>query len=162
MQASPETAGGRQTPFGNTGPIGAEDGPFRDRQGRCQDARVTESDRRYALITHAVGLLGAIDVSGFVVIIVTFAMWRCGLPNPFIDDHGKEATNFQLSLLLYSIALAVISIPLSFITFGLWIPFAVLLGLGLFVLRLVGVIRAIIFVNQDCYYRYPMCLRLIR
>jgi uncharacterized Tic20 family protein len=40
----------------------------------------------------------------------------------FIDFHGKQALNFQLSLLLYSILLAIIAIPIFIITVFNHIP----------------------------------------
>ena len=161
MQATTHDPGGsgRQTAYGHTGPTGqgGEVG------GRCRDASISDNVRTYAMVQHGVGFLGALDVSGLLVAIVTFVLWKIRAhESPFIDDHGREATNFQLSLLIYSTVLIIISIPLAFITIGLWIPVAGLLGIGIFVLRIIGGIRALIFTGQRCYYRYPMCLRLIR
>ena len=34
----------------------------------------------------------------------------------FIDHHGKQAINFQLSMLLYSLVLAIIAIPIFIVT----------------------------------------------
>ena len=151
---------GHETAYGPTGPTEGA-GRFREVKGRCRDEAVSDDIRTYALLQHGVGFLGALDVSGVLVAIVTFVLWKIrAQDSPFLDDHGREATNFQVSLLIYSVALVVISIPLTVVTLGAWVFVAAVLGIGIFVLRLVGVIRAMIFTGQRCYYRYPMCLRL--
>ena len=71
----------------------------------------------------------------------------------FLDDHGKEALNFQISILIYTLALG----GIGFITCGLgW--FAIPL---IYVLAIVGLVRAINATKDAQYFRYPMCLRLI-
>jgi len=72
--------------------------------------------------------------------------------SPFVADHGREAVNFQISLLIY----ALISLPLFFIC-----------GLGIvsmtatYVLGLVGMIFAAVAARSGRYYRYPACIRFL-
>ncbi|MFV8342249.1 DUF4870 domain-containing protein [Flavobacterium sp. XS2P39] len=46
----------------------------------------------------------------------------------FVDYHGKQVLNFQLSLLLYSLVLIIIAVPTFLITFLKNIPFDALIN----------------------------------
>jgi len=71
---------------------------------------------------------------------------------PFVNDQGKEALNFQLSLLLYCI----ISGMLTIILIGF------LLLVILLVSQLTFIIVASIKANNGEYYRYPLTIRFIK
>jgi hypothetical protein len=73
----------------------------------------------------------------------------------FIDDHGKEALNFQITHVIYSIAIFLLGFPT--LTLAWWIgwPF-------LFILTLVAGIMASRAANEGRYYRYPMCFRFVK
>jgi uncharacterized Tic20 family protein len=71
---------------------------------------------------------------------------------PLVEDQGKEALNFQLSLSLYSI----IGFVLVFLIVGIFI----LVVLALF--GIIQVIKASISANNGEKYRYPLCLRVIK
>jgi hypothetical protein len=71
---------------------------------------------------------------------------------PFVDDQGREAVNFQITL---SIALA-ISIPLCFLLVGfVLIPAIAIVGL---VFSIIGAVAA----SRGETYRYPFALRLVQ
>lgn len=53
----------------------------------------------------------------------------------FIDHHGKQVLNFQLSMLLYSLILGVIAIPIFILTVFQNIPFDVLINEDNFVVN---------------------------
>ncbi len=72
--------------------------------------------------------------------------------HPFVDDQGKEALNFQLSILIYS----VVSMFLIFVFIG--IPLIIALP----IFNLVMVIVAAVAANNGQAYRYPLCIRMIR
>jgi len=123
--------------------------------GPVVDPSAGESERTYALFQHLVGLLSMADLS-LLGLIGTLVMWRIkAKDSPFLDDHGREATNFQLSLLLYFI---VGSIVIAIVSFGMlvlpWLIF-------LWILRLAGCIRGAIWANRGQYYRYPMTIRFL-
>lgn len=71
---------------------------------------------------------------------------------PLVDDQGKEALNFQISLIIYSL----VCLPFCFILIG----FAMLAGLAVF--ALVVTIIAAMQAHQGIAYRYPACIRLIK
>lgn len=72
--------------------------------------------------------------------------------HPFIDEQGKEAVNFQITMLLA----AVVSGLLIFVIVG--IPLLVAVGLLMTVLPIVAAVKA----NGGEHYRYPLSIRLIK
>ena len=88
----------------------------------------------------------------------------------FIDDHGREVVNFQISIVILAISgviLGVIlTVVLSIVTLGVFAAIAPALfiagGIGLWALRVVGTIRGAIAANRGEIYRYPMCIRVLQ
>ncbi len=72
--------------------------------------------------------------------------------SPEIDAHGKEALNFQISMLIYNIVAGVFCLILIgfFFLAVLWVLNAVL------------VIIASIKASDGQFYRYPMTIRFIQ
>lgn len=73
--------------------------------------------------------------------------------SPFIDAHGKESLNFQITMTLYTIA----SIALFLCGIG------ILTFIGVMIAGLVYAIKAGIAANEGQRYEYPdfLCLRFI-
>lgn len=70
----------------------------------------------------------------------------------FVNEQGKEAMNFQISLTIYAIVAAI----LIFVLIG--IPLLVVLGIVWLVLMIMAAIKA----NEGVSYRYPLTLRFIK
>jgi hypothetical protein len=71
---------------------------------------------------------------------------------PELDAHGKEAVNFQISMLIYNLVAAVFCLVLvGFVFLGV-----------LWVLNTVFVIIAAIQASDGKFYRYPMTIRFIQ
>jgi hypothetical protein len=71
--------------------------------------------------------------------------------SPEIDAHGKEALNFQISMLLYSVVSAILCLILiGFVFLAI-----------LHVLNVVFVIIAAVRAGEGQMYRYPLTIRLI-
>lgn len=120
--------------------------------GRYIDVEATENERNYGLFNHLMGLIGLSEFGGVLALIGCIIMWRIKADqSPFLDDHGREAVNFQISLLVYFIGGAVVSL-------GMLIP---LLIPAMIILRLIGCIRGAMAAHRGEYYRYPMCIRFI-
>ena len=107
--------------------------------------------RMWAMVAHISAL------SGFVIpfgnILGPLIVWLVKRDEmAFVEDQGKEALNFNISMTIYGI----ISALLMFILIG----FALLLILG--VVWLVFVILAAVKANEGTAYRYPLTLRLIK
>jgi len=69
-----------------------------------------------------------------------------------LDAHGKEAVNFQISMLLYNLVAAVFCLVLvGFVFLAI-----------LWVLNTIFVIIAAIQASDGKFYRYPMTIRFIQ
>jgi uncharacterized protein len=96
-------------------------------------------------------------IAGFVIpfgnIIAPLAIWLAKKDDyPLVDDQGKESLNFQLSVLLYSLA----GFALMFLIVG----FFLLAVVGLF--ALIQIIIAAISASKGEKYRYSLCIRFIK
>ncbi|MCA9307495.1 MAG: DUF4870 domain-containing protein [Phycisphaerales bacterium] len=147
--------------------IGAASEPAMSTPGpqpeRTVDAQAGEDERGIARFVHLAGLANLLS-SGvpFLGVLATVIMWRVNRTrSPFLDDHGRDATNFQITLLIYT---AVGSIFIGLLGLLPLIEREEVFKLGaafLIVLQLVGNIRGAKAGYRGEYYRYPMTFRLI-
>lgn len=122
--------------------------------------------------------------------IVPLIVWGTNKEKPFVNEHGRQAVNFQLSILLYAIIIGLICLPF-FIGFAsnfvslvevidrhshqisfneiqnlsgyLTLFFvAVVFLLGLFVFELYAVITATVHASRGELYRYPLSISFIK
>lgn len=122
-----------------------------------------EEERIFGTLIHLSGLLWLLSFPGIVGVLLIWLLKRDR--SAFVDAHGKEALNFQISFLIYGIgltALAIVGFVLTFVIVGifLFIP-AVVASIGLIVLQVVTAILGAIEANRGGYYRYPLTLRFI-
>lgn len=118
--------------------------------GRVVDPHAGEGERLYAMFTH----LSLIAAHALVPIVPALVMWLIKKDrSPFIDDHGREAINFQISLIVYAIGVAVLGLITCGAGWILWVP--------LYALGIVGMILAAISANRGEFYRYPMTIRFL-
>lgn len=108
--------------------------------------------RSWNAFCHASALLGVfLHFPGHIIppLIVWLAKRDA---SPEIDAHGKEALNFQISMLIYNCVAAVFCLVLVGFVF-----LAVL-----WVLNAIFVIIAAIQASDGKFYRYPMTIRFIQ
>ena len=106
---------------------------------------VSAEERQWGLIVH----LSSIFL-GFLGPLIIWQMKKATMP--FLDDQGKEALNFQITVLL----LVIVSCVLFIVFIGMFLLPIVLLGN--LILSVIAGIKA----NNGEYYRYPLTLRLIK
>ncbi len=107
-------------------------------------------ERMWAMFCHLSTLAGY--VMPFGNIVGPLVVWMIKKDEyPLVDDQGKEALNFQISITIWMI----ISLLLCFVLVG--IP--ILIGLGIF--DLIVTIIAAVQANSGNYYRYPLTIRFI-
>jgi len=125
----------------------------------CDDS--SADDRTYATLMHLV-LLAHIIIP-YLSIIALLVMWNVKKKDsPYIADHGREAMNFQISLIIYSFVLPIIAVPIGLLFFIVGvIPAVILAGLFPYVLGLVGMIMAALAANRGEVFRYPMTIRFL-
>ncbi|WP_375057707.1 DUF4870 domain-containing protein [Zobellella sp. DQSA1] len=107
-------------------------------------------EKNWAMFCHLSVFAGLLVPLGNIV--VPLVLWLLKRrESAYVDFHGKEVLNFQITLLL---ALVVCWV-LTFVIIGFVLM--VVLGLVALVLTLIGVVRA----SRGEYYRYPFALRLV-
>lgn len=108
-------------------------------------------ERTWGLITHLSALVGFIVPFGHI--IGPLVIWLIKKDeSAFVDDQGKEAINFQISMTLYAVVAAV----LILVVIGIFL----LIGIG--ILDIVLVIVAAVKANAGEKFRYPLTIRFIR
>ncbi|MEL7471683.1 MAG: DUF4870 domain-containing protein [Planctomycetota bacterium] len=124
------------------------------------DETATPEIRTYSMWIHVGTLIATVVLMSlgglpfFLPLAVALIMWLARkADHSFIDDHGREATNFQISLVILYLVTGVITL----ITCGV----GVILTFALSVVAIIGLILAAIAANKGQIYRYPVCIRLI-
>lgn len=126
----------------------------------------------------------------FANFIAPLLIWTFNKEKAFVDEHGKQAINFQLSVLIYTLLIGLICLPF-FIIFAtdfislletidqsagdfsinniqnlsgyiLLFGLAILLLIGLFIFELYAVINASIHASRGEMYQYPLCIPFIK
>lgn len=124
----------------------------------------TDKDARvWATFCHVSALLALLGVP-LGHLIGPFLVWLLKRNEiPFVEAHGKEALNFQLSMTIYAVGLLVILVialaeeplrPAAFIVAGL--------SVLLFLLDIVLVVVASVRANNGLQYTYPLSIRFIK
>jgi uncharacterized Tic20 family protein len=113
---------------------------------------INKNARTWAMICHLAGLAGILlPATGNIV--APLVIWQIKKEdNPFIDEQGKEAVNFQISVSIYFI----ISILLCIICVGAFLVAATILFF--FIFTLIAAVKA----NNGFHYRYPLIIRFIK
>lgn len=124
-------------------------------------------------------------LGNFIAPIVLWALNKD--KSEFVDEHGKQAINFQISILLYALILGSIAIPLfafnlfsgfDFINFNSFDHFHISIskpspllfitgGLGViafigFIIELVLIIKASLTAREGKPYHYPFTINFIK
>lgn len=114
-------------------------------------ATTDDSDaRQWAMIAHLSALVGFIIPFGNV--IGPLVVWQIKKDMPFVEEQGKEALNFQITVIIAVIACFI----LSFIAIGLLL--LPIVGIGALVLTIIAGIKA----NSGEHYQYPLTIRMIK
>ncbi len=92
----------------------------------------------------------------FVNIIGPLVIWLVQKDRyPFVDDQGKEAVNFQISLSIYMALAGALALTI------ILLPLAVLAIAALAIFGLVMAIIAAVRANRGERFRYPLTIRFI-
>ena len=108
--------------------------------------------KNWAMICHLAGFFGfGLPVAGHVVGPLIIWMLKRD-EHPFIDHQGKEAVNFQISMVIYGAILT----PTLCLLIG--IPLLVALMITDIVLMIIAAVSA----SRGEPYRYPLTIRLVK
>lgn len=107
--------------------------------------------RMWAMLCHLAALSGYVSGLGFIV--GPLVIWLIKKNEfSFVNEHGKEAVNFQISMFIYAIIAALL----------------IMACIGIVLLPLVGVVDLIFLIiasmkaNNGESYRYPLTIRFIK
>ncbi len=113
---------------------------------------IPKNFRNWAMIFHFAGLIGSIFLL-FGNIIAPLILWLLKKEDHwFVDRHGKEAVNFQITMTIYGF----IALVLTWVLIG-WL-FVVILIFMEIILVIVAAVKA----SDGGCYRYPLTIRFIR
>ncbi|MAT89222.1 MAG: hypothetical protein CMC35_00905 [Flavobacteriaceae bacterium] len=121
--------------------------------------------------------------------VAPLILWTIHKDKPFVHEHGRQAINFQLSILLYTLAIGLLCLPffvffaVDFVSLvetldhhvhhvgynditnlsGYFILFGIvaILLFGIFVFELYAIISATVKANKGELYQYPFCISFI-
>jgi uncharacterized Tic20 family protein len=114
-------------------------------------ASPSAEERQWALFAHLSALIGFIIPFGSI--IGPLIIWQIKKNEmPFVDDQGKEALNFQITMAIAVLVCIVLMVVL--------IGFLLIWIVGL--LDLLFIIIAALAANNGQAYRYPITLRLVK
>lgn len=124
---------------------------------------IPAQERQMAMFAHLSALLGGIVTAGWAGSIGCFVgplvIWLVKKDTmPFVDDQGKEALNFNITVAIAFFALFVLGIVTLGIGFAIALPLMLVIGIAWLVLTIIASIKA----NEGVAYRYPFALRLIK
>jgi len=150
---SPETSGGEtgaEQPASVEPPASAV--PPADVQPSEASKEINKDARMWSMFCHLAALAGLVlPVVGCIVGPLIF--WQIKKEDfPFVDEQGKEAVNFQISMLIYGIVAGL----LCFACVGFVLAPAVA------IFDIVFLLIAAIKANNGFHYRYPLCIRFIK
>lgn len=106
---------------------------------------VTQDEKNIALIAHLLSL-----VTGFIAPLIIWLMKKD--QSSYVEQHAKEALNFQISIYIYGLVSSILIIVLI----GIVLLFV--LGIFAFVVILIATLKA----AKGDLYRYPLTIRFLK
>jgi uncharacterized Tic20 family protein len=133
-----------------------QDGAGDEPGGAPEDPATSEEpalwERNWAVFCHLAGFAGLL-VPGIGQVLGPLVLWLARRDrSEYVDYHGREAVNFQISMTLY----ALVAAALIWVLIGFVLLFAVL------VMQFVLMVLASVAASHGELYRYPVTLRLIQ
>lgn len=127
--------------------------------GGPQGPGPSQEERQWAMFAHLSSLIGALVTGGLGIFIGPLVIWLIKKETmPFVDDQGKEALNFSITLLILGVALFILTVITLGIGALLTVPVGLAAAVAWFVLTVIAAIKA----SEGVSYRYPLTLRLIK
>jgi len=120
--------------------------------GAAPPEGIGEQERTWAIFTHLSAFAAFIGVP-FGNILGPLIIWLIKREEmPFVDRHGKEALNFQISMTIYAVVAGILTLII--------IGFFALIALA--ILEIVFIIMAAVAASKSEEYQYPLTIRFLR
>jgi uncharacterized Tic20 family protein len=130
---------------------------------------IASQDRTWAAVAHLAALIGHLIPFGSIVgPLVVWLVKRD--ESPFVNEHGKEAVNFQLSAIVYGILYLAVAIGVvvnagvhvaDMAAFPVSLYWIVVVGMLLWLIWTVSVIVGAATAAGGKPFRYPLSIRFI-
>ncbi len=131
-------------PPGEENQAGVQVAPEPTEQEAARQPEMSRDARNMAMLCHLLGIVG------FFAPLMIWLIER--EKHRFVDEHGREAMNYQVSLLIY-VSVSALLIPVAVGIFLL-----VAFGITHVVLTVIGAVRA----SQGRPWRYPIAIPFLR
>jgi uncharacterized Tic20 family protein len=135
----------KETPESPKAPKGPEETSQPEKETGAEPAEISKDAKNMAMLCHLLAIF-----TSFVAPLIIWLIKKD--EEPFVDQQGKEALNFQITIILAMFAAGL----LSFICIGVLLLFAIP------VVDLVFCIIASVKASNGVAYRYPVSLRLVK
>jgi uncharacterized Tic20 family protein len=113
---------------------------------------ISKDARTWAMLCHLSALVGLLG-NGIGFLLGPLVVWLVKKnDDSFIDEQGKEAVNFQITMLLA----ALVSAILIFVIIGIFL--LIVVAIIATVLPIIGAIKA----SEGEHFKYPFALRLVK
>ncbi|HHX87521.1 MAG TPA: DUF4870 domain-containing protein [Firmicutes bacterium] len=112
---------------------------------------LSQEEKTFGMLVHLSALAGYFIPAGNIFgPLIVWLIKKDQLP--YVDQQGKEAINFQISILIYAVVSAVLILVL--------IGVVLLIVVGLF--NLIYIVIASVKANNGEDFRYPLTIRFIK
>ncbi|CAM2011622.1 DUF4870 domain-containing protein [Acanthopleuribacter pedis] len=120
-----------------------------------------ERETVWAMVCHLVSfsLYLGLPFGNFIGPLVVWLVFRD--QSRFIDEHGREILNFQISTFLYTLVLSAVAMLVAIFTFGLGLIVVVPLAIVYFLFTTIPIIFAAVDAKKGRPVRYPLTLRFL-
>jgi uncharacterized Tic20 family protein len=126
------------------------------------DGLPSAEEKQWAMFAHLSALVGGLltsAVGGWGVFLGPLVIWLMKKDTmAFVNDQGKEALNYNITVAIACFALLLLSIVTLGVGLLIAIPLWIVIGIAWLVLTIIASIKA----SNGEYYRYPMTLRLVK
>lgn len=110
-----------------------------------------QQERLWAMLAHLTAFAGFVFPFGHI--LGPLVLWLVKKQEfPIVEDQGKESINFQISLTIYGVGAAILTL----------VGVGLILGIVLLVADVVLVIIAAVRANEGERYRYPATIRFLK
>lgn len=139
-------------------PVNPEPAPNTEQPVNFQAERVSKEvnkdARMWSMFCHLGGLAALLPILPVIGgIIAPLIIWQIKKDeHPFVNEQGKEAVNFQISILIYELVAGLLVLACV----GAFLLFAVM------IFNIIFLVIAAIKANDGFHYRYPLCIRFIK
>ena len=119
----------------------------------------TQEEKNWAILAHVTNAAGTLLSMGLLAWAgPLFIMLAKGPESRLVSDHSRETLNWAISLMLFNVALWIITVGSFFL---LW-PFTFVAGIIGTIIGIYGGIQGGLHADRGEFYRYPFSFRFLK